>query len=237
VVRGPAALLAVVGAALAYFLVAPELPQLHPPELSALVACTVGLTFVVAIVAGLAAVADSPIALFPAVAGAALIVAALDVNDVGAAATPFEAILFCCLGIAFAVVFDVPALGVALPLFLAVIDIVQAHGGGSAGLFTLSTSKPGDALTLELPDWGTGLAAARLGAPDVVFLGAFAAYARRLGLRERAAEVGMLVGLLAAVASEVLLDSELPTIALMAVGYLAPNVDRVGALFARPPDE
>ena len=236
-VRGPAALLGVVGAALAYFLVAPELPQLHPPELSALVACTVGLTFVVAIVAGLAAMADSPIALFPAVAGSALLVAALDANDVGAVATPFEVILFCSLGIAFAVVFDTPQLAVALPLFLAVIDIAQARNGGSAGLFTLSTSKPGDALTLELPDWGTGLAAARLGAPDVVFLGAFAAYARRLNLRERAAEVGMFVGLLAAVASEVLLDSELPTIALMAVGYLAPNVDRVGALFARPPDE
>jgi hypothetical protein len=237
VVRGPAALLAVVGAALAYFLVAPELPQLHPPELSALVACTVGLAFVVAIVAGLAAMADAPLTLFPAVVGAGLLVAALDANDVGAAATPFEAILLCSLGIAFAVVFDAPALAVALPLFLAVIDIVQAQGSGSAGLFTLSTSKPGDALTLDLPDWGTGLAAARLSAPDVVFLGAFAAYARRLGLRERAAEAGMLLGLLAAVASEVLLDSELPTIALMAVGYLAPNVDRLGALFARPADE
>jgi hypothetical protein len=237
VVRGPAALLAVVGAALAYVLVAPELPQLHPPELSALVACTVGLTLVVAIVAGLAAMADAPLTLFPAVVGAGLLVAALDATDVGAAATPFEAILLCSLGIAFAVVFDAPALAVALPLFLAVIDIAQAQGSGSAGLFTLSTSKPGDALTLDLPDWGTGLAAARLSAPDVVFLGAFAAYARRLGLRERAAEAGMLLGLLAAVASEVLLDSELPTIALMAVGYLAPNVDRVGALFARPADE
>ena len=202
-----------------------------------MVACTVGLTFVMAIVAGLVALADAPMALFPAVLGAALLVAALDANDVGAAATPFEVVLLCCLGIAFAVVFDVPALAVALPLFLAVIDIVQARSGGSAGLFTLSTSKPGDVLTLELPDWGTGLAAARLSAPDVVFLGAFAAYARRLGLRERAAEVGMFLGLLTAVACEVLLDSELPTIALMAVGYLAPNVDRVGALFARPPDE
>jgi hypothetical protein len=236
VVRGPAALLALVGAALAYVLVAPELPQLHPPELSALVACAIGLTFVVAIVAGLAAVADSPIALFPALLGAALLVAALDANDVGAAATPFEAVLLGCLGIAFAVVFDTPALAVALPLFLAVIDIAQAQSGGSAGLFTLSTSKPGDVLTLELPDWGTGLAAARVSATDVVFLGAFAAYARRLRLRERAAEVGMLLGLLAAVATEVLLDTELPTIALMAVGYLAPNADRLGALFARPAD-
>jgi len=237
VVRGPAALLAVLGAALAYVLVAPELPQLHPPELSALVASAIGLTFVVAIVAGLAAMADSPFTLFPAVLGAGLLVAALDANDVGVAAMPFEVVLLCCLGIAFAVVFDVPALAVALPLFLGAIDVVQAVGGGSAGLFTLSTTKPGDVLTLDLPDWGTGLAAARLSATDVIFLGAFAAYARRLGLRERAAEVGMLLGLLAAVASEVLLDTELPTIALMAAGYLATNVDRLGGLFARAADE
>ena len=236
-VRGPAALLAVLGAALAYVLVAPELPQLHPPELSALVASAIGLTFVVANVAGLAAMADSPFTLFPAVLGAGLLVAALDANDVGVAAMPFEVVLLCCLGIAFAVVFDVPALAVALPLFLGAIDVVQAVGGGSAGLFTLSTTKPGDVLTLDLPDWGTGLAAARLSATDVIFLGAFAAYARRLGLRERAAEVGMLLGLLAAVASEVLLDTELPTIALMAAGYLATNVDRLGGLFARAADE
>jgi len=233
VVRGPAALLAVVGAALAYFLVAPQLPQLHPPELSALVACGVGLTCVVAIVAGLVAMADTPVALAPALIGAGLLVAALDVNEVAAGATPFEAVLFACVGIAFAIVFDTPALAIALPIFVAVIDIVQARSGGSAGLFTLSTSRPGDALTLELPDWGTGLAAARLSVPDIVFLAAFAAYARRLGLRERAAEVGMLLGLLAAAASEVLFDSELPTAAMIAVGYLIPNVDRIGSLFAR----
>ena len=235
-VRGPAALLAVVGAALAYVLVAPKLPELHPPELSALVACGIGLTFVVAIVAGLVAVADAPLALAPALAGAGLIVAALDVNDAAAAATPFEAVLFGCLGVAFAVVFDTPGLAIALPLFVAVIDIVQARTGGSAGLFTLTTSRPGDLLTLELPDWGTGLAAARLSVPDIAFLAAFAAYARRLGLRERAAELGMLLGLLAAVAGEVLLDSELPTVALIAVGYLIPNVDRIGSLFARAPE-
>jgi hypothetical protein len=235
-VRGPAALLAVVGAALAYVLVAPHLPQLHPPELSALVACGVGLAFVMAIVAGLVAVADAPLALVPALAGAGLIVAALDVNDAAAAATPFEAVLFGCLGVAFAVVFDAPALALALPVFVAVIDIAQARSGGSAGLFTLSTSRPGDALTLELPDWGTGLAAARLSVPDIVFVAAFAAYARRLGMRERAAEVGMFLGLLAAVASEVLLDTELPTLALIAVGYLAPNVDRISSLFVRAPE-
>jgi hypothetical protein len=234
VVRGPAALLGLVGATLAYVLLAPELPQLHPPELSAIVACTVGLTLVVAIVAGLVAVADTPWALVPAVAGAGLMVAALDANDAAAAATPFEAVLFGCLGVAFAVLLDTPALAIALPLFVAAIDIAQARSGGSAGLFTLSTPKPGDALTLELPDWGTGLAAARLSVPDVFFLAVFATYARRLGMREGAAEIGMLIGLLAAAASEVLFDTELPALALLAAGYLLPNVDRIGALFARP---
>jgi hypothetical protein len=236
VVRGPAALLALVGAALAYVLIAPELPQLHPAKLSALVACGLGMAFVDAIVAGLVAVADTPLALAPALLGAGLIVAALDVNDVAAAATPLEAVLFGCAGIAFAVVFDTAPLAIALPLFVAVIDIVQARSGGSAGLFTLSPPRPGDALTLELPDWGTGLAAARLSVPDIVFLAAFATYARRLGLRERAAELGMLVGLLAAAASEILFDSELPTAALIAAGYLLPNVDRVSSLFARAPE-
>ena len=85
-VRGPAALLGFLGAAFAYFLVAPSLPQLAPRELSALVACAAGLVFVVGIVAGLAATADTRLALVPALAGAGLVVAALDVNGVAAAA-------------------------------------------------------------------------------------------------------------------------------------------------------
>jgi hypothetical protein len=167
------------------------------------------------------------------VAGALLIVAALDANGVAAAATPFEAALVACVGIAFAVIFDAPALALALPLFVAAIDIAQAAAGGSAGLFTLSTTKPGDALALELPDWGTGLVAARLSVAHVVFFAAFAAYARRLPLRERAAEIGMLFGLLVAVGVQIFLDTDLPALALIAAGFLIPNVDRFRPLFAK----
>jgi hypothetical protein len=198
-----------------------------------LVACSVGLVFVVGIVAGLAATADSPVALIPALAGAGLVLAALDTNGVAAAATPFEVVLFGCLGMAFAVLLDTPPLALALPLFVGAIDVIQAATGGSAGLFTLSTTSPGDALVLELPDWGTGLAAARLSVAEVVFLSAFAAYARRLGLRERASEAAMLAGLLVAAASEVLFDTDLPALALIAAGYLLANADRFGPLFAR----
>ena len=39
----------------------------------------------------------------------------------------------------------------------------------------------------------------------------------------------MLLGLLIAAAYEVLFDTQLPTIALMAAGYLLANVDRITA--------
>jgi hypothetical protein len=232
VVRGPAALLGLLGAAFAYVLAAPALPQLRPPELSALVACALGLGFVVAIVAGLVAVADTPLALVPALLGAALLVAPLDAVGAAAAATPFEALLFGCAGVAFAVVLDTPWLVVALPLFAGVVDVAQALAGGPSGVVALSLPRPGDALALDLPDWGTGLAAARLSVPDVVLVAAFAAYARRFGLRERAAELGMLAGLLVAAGAEIVLHVALPPIALVAVGCLAPNADRMRHLVA-----
>ena len=180
--------------------------------------------------------ADSPLALVPAVLGAALLVAALDAADVGAAATPFEAMLFGCLGIAFAVVLRRAGAGRRA----AALRRRHRHRAGARRRvgrpLALSTSKPGDALTLELPDWGTGLAAARLGRRRRRLPRRLRGLRAALGPAQRAAAVGMLLGLLAAVASEVLLDSELPTLALMAVGYLAPNVDRLRALFARPAD-
>ncbi|MEA2256050.1 MAG: hypothetical protein QOG35_2095 [Solirubrobacteraceae bacterium] len=231
-VRGPAALLGLLGAAFAYFLVAPSLPELRPPELSALVASALGLGFVVAIVAGLVAVADTPAALGMALLGAVLLVAPLDAFGAASAATPFEAVLFGCAGVAFAVVLDTPWLAVALPLFAGVVDVAQALAGGPAGIVALSTPRPGDALALDLPDWGTGLAAARLSVPEVVLVAAFAAYARRFGLRERAAELGMLAGLLVAAGAEILLDVQLPAVALLAAGCLVPNADRVRHLFA-----
>ena len=100
VVRGPAALLAGLSAPLlAYVLVAPELPQLHPPELSALVACTVGADLRGGHRGG--AGRDGRRRRrrsCPRCSARRLLVAALDANDVGAAATPFEAVLLCCLG-------------------------------------------------------------------------------------------------------------------------------------------
>lgn len=230
-----AAPLGVVGVALAYVLVAPSLPELHPAELAALIASVIGLVLVVAIIVCLVPLADAKIALLPAIVGTGIFVAALDANDVAGGATPLEAALFACVGIAFAVYLDTPALALALPLFVAAIDIGQASTGGSAGVFALSPTKPGDLLSLDLPDWGNGLAAARLSVAHVVFIAAFATYARRLNLRERASELAMLAGLLVAAVCDILLDTDLPSLALVAGGYLLANLDRWRPLLTRAP--
>ena len=149
-------------------------------------------------------------------------------QSIVAAVAPFP-VLFVCIGN----VCRSPYAEILLRSRLTDLDAADRFDVGSAGVFALSTPKPGDALTLELPDWGTGLAAARLSVPDIVFLAAFATYARRFGLRERAAEAGMLCALLVAAAAEILFDAALPSIALLAAGYLIPNADLLGGLVAR----
>lgn len=233
-VRGPAALLGLLAAGLAYLLAAPALPVLHPDELAALVACAIGTGVVVAIVAGLVATSDLRFALGLALLGAALIAAGLDAAGVAAGATPLEAIAYGCAGVAFALVFDAPAVAIALPLFVTGADLLAFAGGAGTASFGLEPTRGGDALGLELPAWGGGsLAAGRIGIPEVVFIAAYATYARRTGLRERAAELAMAVAILVAAAAAVLADTRLPTLALIGAGYLLPNADRLRALAHR----
>jgi hypothetical protein len=234
VVRGPAALLGLLTAGLAYLLAAPALPVLHPDEFAAMVASALGIGVVVAIVSGLVATAEVRFALALALLGAALIAAGLDAAGVGAAATPFEAVAYGCAGVAFALVFDAPAVAIALPLFVAGADLLAFAGGAGTAAFGLTPTRGGDALGLELPAWGgDGLAAGRIGIPEIVFVAAYATYARRTGLRERAAEAGMAAAILVAAGCAILTDTRLPTLALIGLGYLLPSADRLRALANR----
>jgi hypothetical protein len=234
VVRGPAAVLTGLGAALAYFLAAPALPALASADLAVLVAGTAGLVAVVLCTAVVVPAVESPFSLAIGFLGAVLLVAALSVAEVGAGATPFEAMLYGCIGVGFAAVLDSPALAVALPLFVAAVDAASVVGGGPGGLLVGGGADAGDPLTLELPGWGGGLPAARVSAADVIFLAAFAAYAHRFGLRRRATIAGMLGGFVLALVLGVVLDRDVSALPLVAAGYLLPNVDRLGALFHRP---
>jgi hypothetical protein len=236
VVRGAAAVLGVAAGALAYFLIAPELPAPRSLDVAIAVAATAGLAVVVALAAAPAPAVRAPVSLVPAVLGAGLLVAALDAARAGAAAAPVEALLLGCAGVAFAALLDAPALALALPLFLGALDVSGLAGEGSGPLVAQDAARPGDPLTVELPGWGGGLPAARLTAAELVFLAAYAAYAHLFGLRPRASVVAMVAALVAGVVLGLALDRRVPALALVGGAYLAVNADRLGRLFASSRD-
>jgi hypothetical protein len=210
-------------------LVAPELPELHPAHLATFVAMTAGLAAVFACIAAVAPVSDVMPLMVLIALGGLLLVAGLDAAGVGAAATPVEAIAYAAAGALFAVALLAPSLAIALPVFVAAVDVLTAIYGGPSDL--LSTGPAGgDPLTLELPAWGTGLPAGRLGVADAVFAGVFLVYARRFGLRPRGTAVAMFAAAVAATAIDLWLDAAVPVLPLMAAGYIVVNVDRLPAL-------
>jgi hypothetical protein len=234
VVRGAAALLALALGALAYFLVTPALPALGSLDVAIAVAATVGLAFVVALAALPAAAVATPFSLAPAVVGSVLLVAALDATQAGAAASPFEALLLGCVGVAFVAVLDAPALAVALPVFVGVLDLSGVVGSSPGALLAQDAARPGDPLTVELPGWGGGLPAARVTAAELVFLAAYVAYAHLYGLRPRASAVAMFAALVAVVVLGLAFDRRVPALALMGAAFLAVNADRLAGLFHAP---
>jgi hypothetical protein len=230
VVRGPAALLGLAVTALAYFLVAPALPSVHPLDVAIAVSATAGLAFAVALAAAPTAAVTAPVSLVPAVAGAVLLVAVLDAARAGAAASPFEALLCGCAGVAFAALLDAPALAVALPVFVGALDVSGVAGAGPGALLVSDAARPGDPFTVELPGWGGGLPAARLTAAELVFLAAYVAYAHRFGLRPRASALALFGALVATVVLGLALDRRVPALAVMGGAFLAVNADRLGGL-------
>jgi hypothetical protein len=236
VVRGPAAVLAPVvalAAAQAYFLVAPVLPVITPVDLSIFVACSCGIVGIYVCIAVVAPISDISPLLWLMAIGALLLVVGLNVANVGAAATPVEAIAYAAAGGIFAVGLLSPSLALVLPVFVSGIDVLSTLAGGPSELLAnAGQTRPGDPLSLELPDWGTGLPAGRLGISDAVFAGVFLVYARRFGLRPRATAVALAVASIGAVALKVWLDRAIPVLPLMSVAYFAVNIDRIPPLLA-----
>jgi hypothetical protein len=232
VVRRPAALLAALAAAIAWFLVAPSLPEIHGEDASLLVAATLGFAFVAACVMAIVPLAQARLAFVLVLPGAALLMAALNAADVGAGATPVEAVVWASVGCLFAVALGTPALALALPVVAAGIDVAStlaASGDGPAR----AAAGSGDALALDLPDIGSGLSAGTMGPDLVVFFAIFVVFAQRLGLRGAATAVAMVVALSGVFAAELMLDRELPALAALALAYFAVNADKLPALFRR----
>jgi hypothetical protein len=223
-----------VALAQAYVLAAPELPTITPVDLSIVVACTAGAAAIFVCVAAIVPVSDVAPLLWLTALGAFLLVAGLNVADVGAAATPVEAIAYAAFGAIFAVGLLAPSLALALPVFVSVIDVVSTFAGGPSELLAnAGQTQPGDPLSLEMPDWGTGLPAGRLGISDAVFAGVFLVYARRFGLRPRATAVALWLATVVAIVLKVWLDQAVPVLPLLTAAYFLVNLDRLPALARR----
>lgn len=232
---GPATLaVAVPLLALTYFLVAPALPALAAGDTTVIVAGGLGLLVTAATTLALVPARETVAGPLLIALGAGLLVGALNAAGAGAAANVVEIMLATAVGLLFARALGTPAVALAVPLFVAAIDVWSVLSGPTSRLLESEGDRV-DALTLDLPAWGGEGAAGRLGVSDVVFLAMFAAWAWRFGFRPAATAVGLTCGLLASLVLGLVLDEAIPALPLIAAGYLLPNVDRIARLFtARP---
>lgn len=215
-----------------YFCVAPALPELPAGDVRVLVAGWVGMVMVAATALSLLPARNTTIGPLLILLGTGLLVGALTTGGVGATANVVEALLAATLGLLFARLLSTPVIAVAVPLFVTAIDIVSVAVGPSSKLFEAPADRV-DALSFDLPTWGDGGSAGRLGLADTVFIVMFASWALRYDFRRVPTIVGMLLGLLATLVLGLAFDRAIPALPLIAAGYLLPNLDRIRELLAQ----
>jgi len=220
-------IVAIVLGAFAYCLLSPVLP-----DVAVGVDGAIGTVIVFAAVLAAAQLSDELLAAILVGLGAGMIAAVLTASGQDVAATVPEAVTCACLGALFARGMELPALVLAVPLVVAVIDAVSVGSGGVPFSFD-GTS--GDVLSLDIPAWGGGTAL-RVGIADPIFAAVFFTWARRFGLRGRATAAAMLVAVLAAVVLTVSADVTVPALPLLAAAFYLPNLDRLGRLLRDRPD-
>jgi hypothetical protein len=158
-------------------------------------------------------------------------------TGVGAGANVAEALLAGAIGLLFARWLATPVIAVAVPIFVAAIDIWSVASGPSSQLLEGGTDAI-DPLSFDMPAWGHMGSAGHLGLSDALFLSMFAGWAWRYGLRRGATVIGLTLGLVAALVLGLELDRAIPALPLIAAGYLLPNLDRMPRLLhhAEPED-
>jgi hypothetical protein len=220
--------------ALAYFLAAPALPALPAGDETVLVAGGIGLLVVAATTLSLLPARDTLIGPLLVLLGAGLLAGTLNAAGIGAGANVAEAMLAGALGLLFARWLRFfPAVAIAVPVFVAAIDVWSVASGPTSRLLEEGLDHS-DPLSFDLPAWGDTGTAGQLGVSDAYFLSMFAAWALHFGFRRVATIVGLMLGLIASLVLSIVLDRAIPALPLIAVGYLLPNVDRIGRML-RPP--
>jgi hypothetical protein len=233
VVRRPAALLIAAHAALlAYLLVTPLLPDVGGTgDVNTIVSDATTLLLLAACVLTLLPARDDAFALVLLALGAGLLAAGATEAGWIPLAGVTKALFAAALGMLLARLLAEPAVVVAVPLFVAGIDIASVAGGPSR-LLARDSSAAGDFLSVYLPAWGGGRAGV-LGVADLIFLGFFAASAWRFGLRRRVTAAALLAALPAAVAMQLAVDTTIPALPVLAAALLVPNLDLLPGLLAR----
>lgn len=232
-VRGTAALLIVTyGGALALMLAAPALPAIGGTSNlnTAISDVPLMLCFVGAVLALLPA-RDEPAPLAMLALGAGLLAGAFTVADAVVLGNLAKLVFAGALGLLLARLLADPVVVVAVPLFVAAVDVFSVAGGPTS-LLARDTSRAGEFLGLYLPAWGGGRAGV-LGVADLVFVGFFASCAWRFGLRRRATAAALLAALPLTMAVQLLGGGTIPALPVLAAALLVPNLDRLGDLLAR----
>lgn len=155
--------------------------------------------------------------------GAGLLAGAFTVAGPVALADLAKALFAGCLGVVLARLLAEPVAVVAVPVFVAAVDVLSVAGGPTS-LLSRETSRAGDFLSLYIPAWGGGRAGV-LGVADLVFVALYAGWAWHFGLRRRATAAALLAALPVALAVELATDTVVPAIPLLGAALLAPNLD------------
>ena len=233
-VRRPAALLAVaLGAALAYFLLAPSLPGPSGTGTANTIASDVpALLLLGACALALLPAYDSPVSLALVAAGAGLLGAALTEAGTIPGANVSKVLFAAALGMFLAWALADPAVVIAVPLFVAAVDIASVAGGPS-GLLAREEPRSSDFLSFYLPGLHVGGRAGVIGVADLIFLGFFAASAWRFGFRRLPTALALLAALPVALALEVTTDRTIPALPILSAALLLPNLDLLPGLLRR----
>ena len=234
-VRGLSALLGAYALALAYLLVAPHLPAPSDIDGAALAAGAAGLVAFGLCALALTPAYDEPVPLVLVAFGAGMITAVLTATDARTAEDLCKVAAASALGLLLAwALRSMPAVVIAVPVFVAAIDLWSVLSGPTSQLLRTEPETL-DHLSFVLPAWKGGLGAAQLGVSDIVFLSFFAGCAWRYGLRRRITAVLLLVSLVATLAVGIWADRAVPALPGLALALLLPNLDLLpGVLRSEP---